>query len=83
MKRSADNRLKVVAVRVSPQIEHRLRLLAQTTGRRQSFFLQQIIEQGIDAMEETWLPEATLAKIRRGDFPELPHTGSTPDLFGD
>ncbi|MGF6301333.1 MULTISPECIES: hypothetical protein [Paraburkholderia] len=54
MKRSADNKLKVVAVRVNPQVEHRLRLLAEATGRNQSFFLQQIIERGIDAMEETW-----------------------------
>lgn len=83
MKRSADNKLKVVAVRVDPQIEHRLWLLAETTGRGQSFFLQQIIERGIDAMEETWLPAATLAKVRRGDFPELQQSGSTPDLFGD
>ncbi|WP_121311505.1 hypothetical protein [Paraburkholderia sp. BL17N1] len=83
MKRSADNKLKVVAVRVNPQVEHRLRLLAEATGRNQSFFLQQIIEGGIDAMEETWLPPATLAKIRRGDFPELQQPGSTPDLFGE
>jgi hypothetical protein len=34
-------------------------------------------------MEETWLPAATLAKIRRGDFPELQQSGSTPDLFGE
>lgn len=82
MKRSADNR-KVVAARVDPQIEQRLRLLAETTGRKQSFFLQQIIERGIDAMEETWLPPATLAKIRTGDFPGLQEPGLTPDLFGE
>ncbi|WP_027780463.1 hypothetical protein [Paraburkholderia caledonica] len=80
MKRSADNK-KVVAARVDPQIEQRLRLLAETTGRKQSFFLQQIIERGIDAMEETWLPPATLAKIRTGDFPGLQEPGLTPDLF--
>ncbi|PTR00239.1 RHH-type rel operon transcriptional repressor/antitoxin RelB [Paraburkholderia sp. GV068] len=80
MKRSADNR-KVVAARVDPQIKQRLRLLAETTGRKQSFFLQQIIERGIDAMEETWLPPATLAKIRTGDFPGLQEPGLTPDLF--
>jgi RHH-type rel operon transcriptional repressor/antitoxin RelB len=82
MKRSADNK-KVVAARVDPQIEQRLRLLAETTGRKQSFFLQQIIERGIDAMEETWLPPATLAKIRTGDFPGLQEPGLTPDLFDE
>ncbi|NUY06119.1 hypothetical protein G5S42_43040 [Paraburkholderia sp. JPY169] len=83
MKRSADNRLKVVAVRVNPHIERRLRLLAEATGRTQSFFLQQIIEQGIDAIETMWLPPATLAKIRRGDFLEQRRAGSTPDLFAE
>ena len=52
MKRTAENQRKVVAVRVNPQIEQRLRLLAELTGRRQSFFLQQMIEGGIGAMEE-------------------------------
>ncbi len=83
MKRSSGNNLKVVAVRVNPQVEHRLRLLAEATGRNQSFFLQHIIERGIDAMEETWLPAATVAKIRQGDFPDLQQAGSTPDLFDE
>lgn len=83
MKRGANNRLKVVAVRVDPQIERRLRLLAEATGRKQSFFLQQIIEQGIDAIETMWLPPATLAKVRRGDFPKQQRTSSTPDFFGE
>ncbi|MGV7244752.1 hypothetical protein [Caballeronia sp. M23-90] len=38
MRRSAENKLIVVAVRIDPQIEQRLRLLAETTGRKQSFF---------------------------------------------
>lgn len=35
MKRTAENQSKVVAVRLKPQIEQRLRLLAEATGRRQ------------------------------------------------
>jgi hypothetical protein len=54
VKRTAENKLKVVAARVDPQIEQRLRLLAELTGRKQSFFLQQMIERGIGAMEDTW-----------------------------
>jgi RHH-type rel operon transcriptional repressor/antitoxin RelB len=82
VKRSAENKLRVVAVRIDPLIEQRLRLLAETTGRRQSFFLQQIIERGIGAMEEAWLPAETIARIRSGDVPPVRHVGrSTPDLF--
>jgi RHH-type rel operon transcriptional repressor/antitoxin RelB len=69
VKRTAENQRKVVAVRVSPQIEQRLRLLAELTGRRQSFFLQQMIEGGIGAMEATWLPPDVLAQVRSGTMP--------------
>lgn len=84
MKRTADNRLQVVAVRVDPAIERRLRLLAEVTGRRQSFFLQQMIESGIAAMEEQWLPATVLAQVRDGTLPSRePERVPEPDLFGD
>lgn len=84
MKRTADKRLQVVAVRVDPAIERRLRLLAEVTGRRQSFFLQQMIESGIAAMEETWLPPAVLAQVRDGTLPSIePERVPAPDLFDD
>jgi RHH-type transcriptional regulator, rel operon repressor / antitoxin RelB len=68
MRRSAENKLRVVAVRIDPVIEQRLRVLAEATGRKQTFFLQRMIEDGIDAMEEVWLSPDTLAKVRNGDF---------------
>jgi len=81
VKRTAGNKL-VVAVRVNPQIEQRLRLLTEVTGRRHSFFLQQIIENGIDAIEATWLPQDILSQVRSGTMPprqEASHVIS--DLF--
>ncbi|WP_250490751.1 hypothetical protein [Caballeronia sp. INML2] len=83
MRRTAENKLKVVAVRVDPQFEQRLRLLAEVTGRKQSFFLQQMIENGIGAMEETWLPPAVLEQVRSGALPPLQDRVATADLFGD
>jgi len=41
----------VIGVRVELALEQRLRLLAEVTGRSQSFFLKQMIESGIEAME--------------------------------
>ncbi len=71
-------------MRVDPAIEQRLRLLAEVTGRKQSFFLQQMIENGIAAMEEKWLSPDTLAQARRGALqPRLPSGEATSDLFGD
>ncbi|MBP0593470.1 hypothetical protein J8I87_28010 [Paraburkholderia sp. LEh10] len=84
MKRTAENRRNVVAVRIDPAIERRLRLLAEATGRKQSFFLQQMIETSIGAMEETWLPPALLAQVRDGKLPPPePARAATTDLFGD
>jgi RHH-type rel operon transcriptional repressor/antitoxin RelB len=72
----------VVAVRVNSQIEQRLRLLADVTGRRQSFFLQQIIESGIAAIEATWLPPDVLSRVRSGLMPPRQETGPViSDLF--
>ncbi|BCG02802.1 hypothetical protein PPGU19_073700 (plasmid) [Paraburkholderia sp. PGU19] len=58
--------------------------MAEVTGRRQSFFLQQMIESGIAAMEEQWLPAAVLAQVRDGTLPSRePERVPEPDLFGD
>ncbi|SAL61398.1 hypothetical protein AWB73_06818 [Caballeronia turbans] len=82
MRRSAENKLRVVAVRIDPVIEQRLRVLAEATGRKQSFFLQRMIEEGIEAMEAIWLSPQMLAKVRNGDLPELLDARSaTSDLF--
>ncbi len=83
MRRTAENKLIVVAVRIDPQIEQRLRFLAEKTGRNQSFFLQQMIERGIDAIEETWLPSEILDQVRSGRLPTSRPRGATSDLFSD
>jgi RHH-type transcriptional regulator, rel operon repressor / antitoxin RelB len=81
VRRSAENKLKVVAVRIDPVLEQRLRVLAEASGRKQSFFLQRMIEEGIDAIEEIWLSPKTLAKVRSGAMPELLDERKTLDLF--
>jgi RHH-type rel operon transcriptional repressor/antitoxin RelB len=80
LRRKSDNGSQVIAVRVESAIEQRLRLLAETTGRSQSFFLKQLIEKGIDAIEDTWLPQEVVAQVRSGNLPAQQH-GSTLDLF--
>jgi RHH-type transcriptional regulator, rel operon repressor / antitoxin RelB len=82
MRRSAEKKLRVVAVRVDPVIEQRLLVLAEATGRKQSLFLQRMIEEGIGAMEDTWLPSETLAKVRNGELLDLvAEHGTTSDLL--
>lgn len=81
MRRKTGNASQVIAVRVEPAIEQRLRLLAEVTGRSQSFFLKQLIEQGLDAMESTWLPNDVASRVRTAMPP--PQPGTTADLFAD
>jgi RHH-type rel operon transcriptional repressor/antitoxin RelB len=82
LRRKSENRSQVIAVRVELAIEQRLRLLAEVTGHSQSFFLKQLIEKGIDAMEDTWLPQEVAAQVRSGALPAQ-RPGTTLDLFGD
>ncbi|MFP4896705.1 hypothetical protein [Paraburkholderia sp. EG304] len=72
-----------MAVRIDPGIERRLRLLAETSGRKPSFFLQQMIEGGISALEDVWLPVDVLAQVRAGTVPEPASHHAEPDLFED
>lgn len=76
-------KLKVVAVRIDPGIERRLRLLAETSGRKPSFFLQQLIEGGISPLEEVWLPPDRLAQVRAGEVPGPVASREGPDLFDE
>jgi RHH-type transcriptional regulator, rel operon repressor / antitoxin RelB len=76
-------KLKVVAVRIDPAIERRLRLLAETSGRKPSFFLQQLIEGGINTLEEVWLSPDLLAQVRAGEVPESTVSRVGPDLFDE
>ncbi|WP_404981055.1 MULTISPECIES: hypothetical protein [Caballeronia] len=70
-------------MRIDPILEQRLRILAEATGRKQSFFLQRMIEEGMDAMEDLWLSSDTLAKVRAGGVPERRDAHNrTADLFG-
>ena len=72
-RKNSAEKSKVVAVRIDPAIERRLRLLAGTSGRKPSFFLQQLIEGGISA----------LAQVRAGTVPEPAASHGTPDLFNE
>jgi RHH-type rel operon transcriptional repressor/antitoxin RelB len=82
LRRKSGNGSQVIAVSVEPAIEQRLRLLAETTSRGQSFFLKQLIKRGIDAIEDIWLPQEAVAQVRNGNLPAQ-QRGTTVDLFGD
>ncbi len=54
------------SVRLDPATEARLDRLASETGRTKAFYLRELIEQGLDDLEDAYLGAAALERIRRG-----------------
>ena len=54
------------SIRLSPAIEARLDQLAEVTGRTKAYYLRELIEQGIDDIEDAYLGAAVLERIRSG-----------------
>lgn len=55
------------SIRLSPEAEKRLDFLAQQTGRTKAFYLRQIIEHGLDDLEDYYLAADVLERIRKGE----------------
>jgi RHH-type rel operon transcriptional repressor/antitoxin RelB len=58
---------KQTAVRLPDELNERLTLLAKRTGRTASYYLREALEEYIDEMEDIYLAEQTLARVRRGE----------------
>jgi RHH-type rel operon transcriptional repressor/antitoxin RelB len=57
------------SVRLAPETEQRLDFLAAQTGRTKAFYLREIIEQGIEDMEDMedyYLASDVLERVRKG-----------------
>ena len=62
------------SIRLAPETEQRLDYLASQTGRTKAFYLREIIEQGIQEMEDYYLAADVLARVRQGK--EQVHSGA-------
>ena len=56
-----------VSIRLDPEIEQRLDHLAAQTGRAKSYYLRELIEGGLDDLEDFYLADATLERVRKGE----------------
>ena len=54
------------SVRLAHETEQRLDFLAANTGRTKAYYLREIIEQGIEDMEDYYLAADVLERIRKG-----------------
>lgn len=52
---------------LEPEIEQRLDALTARTGRTKAFYLREIIEQGLDDIEDYYLASATLERVGKGE----------------
>jgi RHH-type rel operon transcriptional repressor/antitoxin RelB len=67
------------SVRLAQETEKRLDFLASNTGRTKAYYLREIIEQGIEEIEDYYLAASVLERVRKGQ--EQVHT--TADLRRD
>jgi len=56
----------MIAVRVPEEIETRLDRLAQLTGRTKTYYVREAIEEHLDDLEDAYLAEKVLEKVRSG-----------------
>lgn len=61
-------------IALSPETEQRLNDLAAQTGRSAEFLLREMVERGIDDVEDYYLASEVLASIRNGQ--ESVHTAA-------
>jgi len=55
------------SIRLSPEAEQRLDALAKQTGRTKAFYLRELIEDGLDDLEDYYLAAATMERVRKGE----------------
>ena len=54
------------SIQLSREVEERLDYLASETGRSKDFYLQELIERGIEEIEDYYLAIEVLERVRNG-----------------
>ena len=62
----------MLAIRLPESIEKRLEKLAKRTGRTKSFYVREAILQHLEELEDIYLAERSLVRIRSGESPAIP-----------
>jgi RHH-type transcriptional regulator, rel operon repressor / antitoxin RelB len=55
------------SIRLDAKIEQRLDFLAEKTGRTKAYYLRELIEQGLEDLEDYYLGMAVLERVRKGE----------------
>ena len=62
----------MLAIRLPQSIEKRLEKLARRTGRTKTFYVREAILQHLEDLEDVYLAETRLEKIRSGEEETIP-----------
>jgi RHH-type rel operon transcriptional repressor/antitoxin RelB len=62
----------MLAIRLPQSVEKRLEKLARSTGRTKSFYAREAIVQHLDDLEDIYLAERALERIRNGEDDTIP-----------
>ena len=57
------------SIQLTPDTEQRLDLLVSQTGRSKAFYLRELIERGIEDLEDYYLAIDVLERVRTGTEP--------------
>lgn len=57
----------MLSIRLPETIENRLDNLAKTTGRTKSFYVKELLIRYLDDLEDIYLAERTVERIRKGE----------------
>lgn len=55
------------SIRLATETDQRLERLAAQTGRSKAYYLREIIERGIEEMEDYYLAADVLERVRKGE----------------
>lgn len=55
------------SIRLEPEIEQRIHELSEKTGRTKAFYLREMILRSLEDVEDYYLAEAALERLRRGE----------------
>jgi RHH-type transcriptional regulator, rel operon repressor / antitoxin RelB len=62
----------MLAIRLPESIENRLEKLARRTGRTKSYYVREAILEHLDDLEDMYLAEGALERIRSGEERTIP-----------
>ena len=68
------------SVRLDPSIEQRLDHLASVTGRTKAYYLRELVVNGLEDLEDFYLADATMERVRKGEETTLSASELRNDL---